>query len=214
MATSILAYDPQWLMQGVTHTSFTGALTRAGWTSRYYAQHAVTHWYPPAGAKLPRHAPKSLTIPDEYNSDSTWSSFTPCAIQSYARFCGEQRAIQRVIWDVLPEPTAHRLAALTEQLGAAVTAAPPPDAELLEFLARVSTHYHRTPYVTFETALTKALSQALTAHAAAQATPVDEYLVIVERFVPAAETTDPSLRRSREAREAWQATFLPRPGGG
>ncbi len=213
MHASILAYDPQWLMLWVTHTSFTGALTRAGWTSRHYAQHAVTHWYPPAGAKLPRNAPKSLTIPDEFNSDSTWSAFTPCAIRSYARFCGEQQAIQRVIWDLLPELVARRLAALTSQIGAAVTAAPPPAPELPEFLARVVTHYHRAPYVTFETALAWALNQALSAHAAAQETPVDEHWVHVQRFVPAAETQDPTLRRSREQREAWQASFL-RGGGG
>ncbi len=213
MATSILAYDPQWLLLWVTHTSFTGALTCAGWTSRHYARFEATHWYPPAGQKLPRNAPKSLLIPDEFNSDSTWSSFAAMAVQSYARFCDEQRAIQRIIWDVLPETTAQRLAALTPQIGAAVHPLPPAAPELPEFLERVVTAYHRTPYVAFETALAWALNQALSAHAAAQDTPVDEHWVHVKRFVPAAATADPLLRRSREQREAWQATFS-RTGGG
>ncbi len=210
--TTILAYDPQWLLLWVTHTSFTAALTRAGWTSRHYAQHEVTHWYPPEGLKLPRNAPKSLVIPDEFNSDATWSSYAATAVRSYTRFCGEQRAIQRIIWDVLPEPTAQRLAALTPQIAVATQNAPPPDPELAEFQERVVTAYHRTPYVTFEQALAAALRQVLTAHTAAQETPVDEYLVVVDRFVPAAETSDPILRQSREAREAWVATFLRRPG--
>lgn len=119
--STLLAYDPHWLVLWVTHTSFTSALARAGWTSRYYARFAVTHWYPPEDLPLSRNAPKSLTIPDEFNSDATWSSYAATAVQSYARFCDAQQAIQRIIGDLLPEALTQRLLEISTAIRAAVT---------------------------------------------------------------------------------------------